>query len=486
MGMILAVIGFTLVTGLCVMDHLRRREKAPRTAAPTGPPCPRCGVPGLAGGTFCPGCGVPLQVYDIVAAPVAAPRPEGAESDGPLHAVVRADVCVGCGTCVPVCPEKGAITLDGKLAVIHTSLCKGHGACAEACPMGAILMAAGGAVHRVQVPDVNSSFMSNVDGVHIVGELGGRGLIKNAINEGKIAVEGITRELGPASPNGNGNGDGAPLDIVVVGGGPAGMSAGLEAHRRGYRYVVLEQGELADTIRKYPRDKLILGEPVRIPLYGDLWVADASKETLIRVWETIAVNTGLRLRTNHRVDDVRRAGEHIEVCAGGRVFTTRRVILAMGRRGTPRRLGVPGEELGKVYYEIVEMDLFRGKRVLVVGGGDSAIESVLGAANQEGAEVTLSYRGDDFRRIKDRNREKLENTVREGKVRVLLGSHVRAIEEGAVTLETRGGEQRLPNDYVIIRIGGEPPFPFLERIGVRMVVKEVPLPGSEEVVHAAI
>jgi ferredoxin len=126
---------------------------------------------------------MPLQIFEVVS---AAPIDETASTAaaGAPHAVVRADMCVGCGTCVSVCPEPGAIRLEGKLAVIERPKCLGHGKCAEACPVGAIALATGDAVHRVEVPMVHPDFQSNVRGIYIVGELGGRGLIKNAINEG--------------------------------------------------------------------------------------------------------------------------------------------------------------------------------------------------------------------------------------------------------------------------------------------------------------
>jgi thioredoxin reductase len=419
-------------------------------------------------------------VFDVVAAPIARPASgDGSTAGATLHAVVRADVCVGCGTCVGACPEPGAITLRGKTAIVDTILCKGHGKCVDACPVGGILLATGDAVHRVEVPEVGTDFMTNVPGVYIAGELGGRGLIKNAVNEGKIAIEGIAAAIERAGGHSAPAAADAPLDVLIVGAGPAGMSAGLEAHRRGLRYLVIEQGSLGETIRKYPRDKLVLGEPVQIPLYGDLWVADSSKETLIQVWETIAANTGLAIRTGLRVEEVRRIDDTLEVRAGDRTLVTRRVLLAMGRRGTPRRLGVPGEELAKVLYEIIEMEILAGKRVLIVGGGDSAIESALGAANQPGSQVSLSYRGTKLTKVKERNIEKLERAVAADKVRLLLGTQVRRIEPDSVHLETGEGPVRMPNDYVLVRIGGEPPSAFLQRIGVRIVTKDVPLAKGE-------
>jgi thioredoxin reductase/Pyruvate/2-oxoacid:ferredoxin oxidoreductase delta subunit len=410
-----------------------------------------------------------LQVFEMVRAPVV--EGEAAEPSGPLHAMVRADVCVGCGTCVAACPEPGALALVDKLAVVNLSLCKGHGQCAAACPVGAILVTSGSAGQRVEVPQVDAHFQTNVPGLYVVGELGGRGLIKNAVNEGKVAIEHVAAEL----PAGEAREDGDPdlYDVVVVGSGPAGLSAGLAAVRERLRCVVLEQGTLVDTIAKYPRKKLLLAEPVRVPLYGDLWVADASKEELLQVWQSVIARSRLDVRTGQRVEAVEREGTSFRVRSGASEYRARRVVLAMGRRGTPRRLGVPGEELDKVFYDIVEMEAFAGSRMLVIGGGDSAVESALGLANQPGTPVMLSYRGAEFGRIKDRNRTKLEAAVAAGKLTLLLGSQVKEIRRDAVVLEHEGRARLVPNDVVVVRIGGEAPYPFLERMGVRIVRKEI-------------
>jgi thioredoxin reductase len=254
------------------------------------------------------------------------------------------------------------------------------------------------------------------------------------------------------------------------------LSAGLEALRSGLKYIVLEQGNLSDTVRKYPRQKLLLAEPVSIPLYGDLWVADSSKETLLQVWETIVANTGLQVRTEHKVESVQRDGAAFRLTTPNAEFLARRVILAIGRRGTPRRLSVPGEDLDKVLYDIVEMEVFAGQRLLVVGGGDSAVESALGLANQKGTEVTLSYRGDALNRIKDRNRSKIESAIAAGRVRPIYQSIVREIRNDVVVLDVDGESSILPNDFVVVRVGGDAPYAFLERLGVRIVQKDVPIP----------
>ncbi len=477
MEMFLWTLGFFLLTAVMVVRHLKKTESAPPSvpaAQLAGAPCPRCSAPVPASSAFCPSCGVPQQIFEVVTAPAAS---GSTASAGAMRAIVRVDLCVGCGACVSACPEAGAIAMRGRLAAVDASRCVGHGECASACPVGAIAMSAGEATNRVEVPLLSPTFESTVRGLYIVGELGGRGLIKNAINEGKIAVEQIASTLRAGPPHLDT--DDGTLDVVIVGSGPAGLSAGLEALRAGLRYVVLEQGSLSETVRRYPRHKVLFAEPIKIPLYGELWIADASKETLLQVWETIVANTGLEVRTGERVKNLARAGDLFEVETEAVRYRARRVVLAMGRRGTPRTLGVPGEELPKVFYDIAEMEAFAGRRVLVVGGGDSAVESALGLANQRGTTVTLGYRGDEFGRVKERNRTKLDAATRAGRLTILLRSQVKEIRPDVVVLDVAGSASILPNDNVIVRIGGEAPTAFLTRIGVRMVQKDVPLPSEK-------
>ncbi|HET6348371.1 MAG TPA: NAD(P)-binding domain-containing protein, partial [Candidatus Krumholzibacteria bacterium] len=472
---------FIVLTGLFMRWHVRRRSADTPTTK-----CPRCSSAVPAGAARCPRCQIPMQLYEVVKAKTVVEDAASAGSSERPHAVVRADLCVGCGACVPACPEPGAIKMAGKLATVEKSLCKGHGKCVEACPVGGIVLATGASVHRVEVPLVDTDFESNVGGVYVVGELGGRGLIKNAINEAKVAVEHIAGELGGRTKStevagGAGRGGNDVYDVIVVGSGPAGISAGLEALRHHLRYLVLEQGTLADTIRKYPRAKFLLAEPVAVPLYGDLWVSDATKEQLLQVWESIIERSGLEVRTGHRVTHVSRADGVLRVETSEAVFRARRVVLAMGRRGNPRRLGVPGEELGKVIYDVADMDSFAGQRMMVVGGGDSAAESAVGLSRQPGTTVVLSYRGETFARVKERNRAKLDDAVKRGTLRIVLNSEVREIREGEVTLDVMGRREVVPNDVVVVRIGGEPPYTFLEKIGVHIVKKDIPL---QEEAHA--
>ena len=262
-------------------------------------------------------------------------------------------------------------------------------------------------------------------------------------------------------------------DVAIVGAGPAGLSASLTAQQYGLRYITLEQGEIASTIRQYPRQKFLMAEPIQIPLYGTLYVGDGTKEALLAVWETIIANTGVQIRTNEKVEVVQKNSSGFHVKTTRDEYLARYVVLALGKRGSPRKLGVEGEDLPKVSYKLIEADSYCDKDILVVGGGDSAVEAALALSRSGKNNVVLSYRGDSFRRARERNREHLLQAQREGRLRVMLNSTVERITAEEVIVSDPTGQNTLHNDFVFALIGGESPEEFLQKIGIDIVEKAI-------------
>lgn len=461
-------------------------------AAPAVPvkmrPCPRCtkGIPQVS--AFCLHCGAALAMWTVHSAAVQSAGTSGEK--GKPKPVINATLCIGCGSCIEVCPETGALELVGGKAILsNADRCTGHAKCAEACPTQAIRYSFGGVLQTLRVPLVKENFETNIPGIYIIGELAGMGLIKTAVNEGKLVIDRLQKHLADQAPGwpqgGSASSDAAPgapapsdnghgvVDILIVGSGPAGLSAALTAHQYGLNYLALEQGEIASTIRHYPRHKFLMAEPIDIPLYGHLYVGDGTKETLLSVWETIISNTGVRVHTNERVERVKRNGGSFLVETTKGQHQAKHVVLALGRRGTPRGLGVPGEELAKVAYQLIEAESYENKDILVVGGGDSAIEAGLGLSKNGRNRVTLGYRGEAFQRAKERNQKMLAEAEKQGQLRTLRNSNVVEIRADAVKLDVAGQPLEIPNHFVFIMIGGSSPEDFLKRTGIEIVEKSL-------------
>jgi thioredoxin reductase (NADPH) len=378
-----------------------------------------------------------------------------------LHPVINPLRCIGSSSCVSACPEGNVIgMLDGKASLIDPTRCIGHGACAAACPHGAIELVFGTARRGVDIPLLDEQFQTSVPGIYIAGELGGMGLIRNAVTQGKQAMEAIAARTSVKQYSG--------LQVVVIGAGPAGLSAALTARSSGLRCKVLEQDSLGGTIAHYPRGKVVMTQPVNLPLVGKLQFTRVSKEKLIDFWSGVLKQHPLDIETGVRVEHVEgSADKGFDVlCADGTRIRTASVLLAIGRRGTPRRLDVAGEDQTKVVYRLIDPEQYQGQRVLVVGGGDSALEAAASLAQQPGCQVTLSYRSKAFSRARSRNREQVEAAQEEGRLQVLLESQVMEIESDRVVLTMQGETLVLANDIVIIAAGGLMPTPFLERMGV--------------------
>lgn len=384
-----------------------------------------------------------------------------------LHPVVDVNRCLGSGACARACPEGALGVVDGKAVLINASACIGHGACFTACPVQALTLVFGTEKRGIDIPHISKDFETNVPGVFIAGELGGMGLIRKTAEQGRQAMAAIQKR--------SSGGHKAPLDVVIVGAGPAGISAGLSAIAHKLRYKIIEQEDsLGGAVYHYPRNKLAMTAPVKLDLIGTVRLgAEVQKEKLLAFWHDIVGRTQLTMNFNERFEGLERNGDgSLNVRTSRGSYHTHSVLLALGRRGTPRKLGVPGEELPKVVYRLMDPAQYVGKAVLVVGGGDSALEAAIALAGEQGTEVTLTYRGDAFARVKEKNRLQLDQLVRDRRVQLKLSTNVKRIEEQTVTMLGPSGEaETISNHHVIVCAGGELPTPLLRSIGIRFETK---------------
>jgi thioredoxin reductase/ferredoxin len=383
-----------------------------------------------------------------------------------LHPLIDPSKCLGCGACVKACPEQPLHTvlglIDGKAVLVSPTDCIGHGACKSVCPFDAITLVLGTERRGVDIPLLKPNFESNVPGVYVAGELGGMGLIKNALLQGQQAMEAIAEAGAKAA---------GALDVLIIGAGPAGLAAALAAKKARLNYQVIEQDSLGGAVFQYPRGKLVMTAPVELPLIGKVQFRNTSKEELLKFWTHACQGQGLAIRYRERAEKIEARDGVLHVQSSQREYRAAAVLLAIGRRGTPRKLGVPGEELPKVVYRLIDPEQYHGRQVLVVGGGDSALEAAASIAELGDATATLSYRGAAFQRAKQRNRQRVSASSAQGRLQVLINSEVSEIRSDEVLLRQEGRALKVHNDAVIVSAGGILPTDFLRSIGIEVQTK---------------
>jgi thioredoxin reductase (NADPH) len=387
----------------------------------------------------------------------------GADRPVGQYPFIDAARCIGCGACVEACPEGDVLGIIGGTATVVDGLhCMGHGRCELACPVGAIEVGLGDVKSRRDLPVLDAWQESSVPGLFVAGELAGLSLIRNAAAQARKVADRVA-QLAAIAPAHD------VLDLLIVGAGPAGLTAAATACAHGLSTAVLEQEhDLGGAICHYPRRKLVLSESFELPLLGRLRATDYSKEELLALFQELCRRAELRVRFGQRVLSVDRHDGLFCVRSPDGETTARYVCLAAGRRGTARKLGVPGEELPKVMYQLVDAASFHHMRLLVVGGGDSAVEAVIGLSRQPGNDVTLCYRREKLVRVRQKNAARIARLLDGGRVRGLFSSQLEQIRPGDVRVRTPEGPLLLANDYVLICAGGEPPLELLRNAGVRL------------------
>ena len=401
----------------------------------------------------------------IVEGKIKIAKEQGLYEPISLHPVVDENSCIQTGACITACPEKDILGIrNGKATTINTSRCIGHGACFLACPTQAISLCIGTEKRGVDLPHVNQNFETNVKGIFIAGELGGMGLIKNSVEQGRQAVESIVRLME--------KGIDATYDLIIVGAGPAGISASLAAKKHNLKTLIIEQDTLGGTVFTFPRSKIVMTSPMDLPLHGKVKLFETSKSELLDLWKTVLSKNNILLKENSKVESIIPENNIFKIITlSGEEYTTKKVLLSTGRRGTPRKLNIPGENLEKVAYRLLEPELIIEKNIIVVGGGDSAIESALLLAEQNN--VILSYRSETFNRLKPINDIKIKEAIENKSINVMFNTSPILIEKDNVVIKNvKNGElQTIKNDIVFIFAGGELPIEFLQKAGIQITKK---------------
>lgn len=369
---------------------------------------------------------------------------------------INTDACICAGACVTACPEGDVLAIvDGRPRLLRPSACVSHGDCLRACPVSAIELVLGSPDRAVEVPVASRTLETTVPGVYVAGEVNGIARIHVAVAQGRRAAAAALADLAPHA---------CDLDVVIVGAGPAGLAAALEARRRGLRYAVYEKGGFGGAILGYPRAKIVMTAPLDLPGIGEVTLRRTSKEALLELFQTIVARTGLAITEHVEVTSIRPMAGALRIDTTAGPVTAARAILAIGRRGTPRRLGVSGDHLPHVVYQVDDPSRYADRCVAVVGGGDSAAEVALALAAQPGTRVTLVHRGAELDRCLPANQRRL--AAARDRIAIRTNTTVRAVERDHIVVATGGHIHAIPATLVACCLGSDLPVPWLRRLGV--------------------
>lgn len=384
-----------------------------------------------------------------------------------LHPDIDPVKCAGCAACTVVCPEGDILALvDHKAVLIGPSRCVGHGECEKACPTGAITLVFGSKTRGVDIPRVTTHYETNVPGLYIAGELGGMGLIRNAVRQGVSAANHALENL-PSKKD-------ADYDILIVGAGPAGIAASLACVVQKKKYLTVEQNSFGGTVFNYPRQKIVMSHPAVLPLVGTMKFSKnkISKEELLDYWNGIRKQAGVEIKEHTKFEGLEKRPNHFLVKTSRGEFTASKVILAMGVRGSPRKLGVPNEDSSKVAYNLLDPEEYQGKKVCVVGGGNAGVEAAQSLGKKElKNDVTLLVRGKILDRCNETNQKIINDMASQGLVKLWYESSVVQIEKNSLLINKQGTNLEIENDFLFVFAGAELPNKFLMALGIQIDIK---------------
>ncbi len=385
-----------------------------------------------------------------------------------LHPQIDPVKCAGCGACTRVCPEGDILQMvHHKAVLVSPGKCVGHGECEVACPFGAIELVFGTRTRGQEIPRLNTNYETNVPGLYIVGELGGMGLIRNAVKQGNLAATHALKARREQTSK-------AQYDVLIVGAGPAGLASALTAISMKAKYLVIDQNTLGGTVANFPRQKVVMSYPAELPIVGQMKFSKnkISKEDLLDYWSDVCQKTGLKISEREKFEGLTQQSGMFVVKTSKGSYTARKVILAMGVRGTPRRLGLKNEDLPKVTYNLLDPEQYQNCNVAVIGGGNAGVEAAQYLSKSKyGNKVTLLIHGATLDRCNDENREKIEERQRMGKVEICYNSQVTEIHKDRLVVKKEGQPTQIKNDFLFVFIGAEVPQAFLSSLGVKFEKK---------------